>query len=67
MDEAWYVGFSVDGQHAGLDPRGHSQGMTAPVGYWHVDDINSTLEQLLGAGAEVNQGSTMSAASWSRP
>ena len=40
----YYVGFNVDGQHVGLDPNGHSQGMTGPVGYWHVDDIKTTLE-----------------------
>ena len=55
MDEAYYVGFSVGGQHVGLDPNGHSQGMTGPVGYWHVDDINESLELLLGAGAETQQ------------
>jgi extradiol dioxygenase family protein len=35
MDEAYYVGFNVEGQDIGLDPHGHSQGMTGPVGYWH--------------------------------
>ncbi len=55
MDEAYYVGFSVDGQHIGLDPRGHSQGMTGPVGYWHVDDIKTSLKALLDAGAETQQ------------
>jgi predicted enzyme related to lactoylglutathione lyase len=53
MDEAYYVGFDVDGQHVGLDPNGHSKGMTGPIGYWHVDDINATLEALLAAGAET--------------
>lgn len=55
MDEAYYVGFDVDGQHVGLDPNGHGKGMTGPVGYWHVDDINTTLEALLAAGAETHQ------------
>ena len=32
MDAAYYVGFSVGGQHIGLAPQGHSQGMTGPVG-----------------------------------
>src|SRR5215208_7894695 len=39
MDEAYYVGFNVGGQDIGLDPHGHSKGMTGPVTYWHVDDI----------------------------
>jgi predicted enzyme related to lactoylglutathione lyase len=54
-DEAYYVGFKVDGQDAGLDPNGHKRGMTGPVGYWHVDDIDQTLETLVEAGAEVQE------------
>ncbi len=36
MDEAYYVSFSVGGQDVGLDPHGHSQGMTGPsdTGTW---------------------------------
>jgi predicted enzyme related to lactoylglutathione lyase len=55
MDEAYYVGFSVDGQDIGLDPHGHSQGMTGPVGYYHVDDIKTSLQALIEAGAETLQ------------
>jgi predicted enzyme related to lactoylglutathione lyase len=55
MDEAYYVGFNVEGQDVGLDPHGHSQGMTGPVGYWHVDDIKKSLKALLDAGAEAQQ------------
>jgi predicted enzyme related to lactoylglutathione lyase len=55
MDEAYYVGFNVEGQDVGLDPHGHSQGMTGPVGYWHVDDIKRSLKALLDAGAEPQQ------------
>ena len=54
-DEPYYVGFSVDGQEIGLDPGGHRNGMTGPVGYWHVDDINKSLDALVSAGAEVGQ------------
>jgi extradiol dioxygenase family protein len=32
MDEAYYVGFNVEGQDVGLHPHGYSQGMTSPVG-----------------------------------
>jgi len=53
MDEAYYVGFNVEGQDVGLDP--HGQGMTGPVGYWHVDDIKKCLKALLDAGAEAHQ------------
>jgi predicted enzyme related to lactoylglutathione lyase len=55
MDEAYYVGFSVDGQHIGLDPNGHNNGMTGPVGYFHVDDVNKSLAGLLAAGAVEQQ------------
>jgi predicted enzyme related to lactoylglutathione lyase len=55
MDEAYYVGFNAEGQDIGLDPHGHSQGMTGPVGYWHVDDIKRSLKALLDADAEAQQ------------
>jgi predicted enzyme related to lactoylglutathione lyase len=54
-DEAYYVGFRVGDQELGLDPNGHSQGMTGPVGYWYVDDIKESLKLLLDAGAEAQQ------------
>lgn len=55
VDEAYYVGFNVGGQEVGLDPRGHSKGMTGPVGYRHVDDIKRSVKALLDAGAEAQQ------------
>jgi len=56
MDEAYYVGFKVGDQDIGLDPNGHKQGMTGPVGYYHVDDIKKSLQLLLEAGAQAQQG-----------
>ena len=55
MDEAYYVGFRVGDQDIGLDPNGHNQGMTGPVGYYHVNDIRKSLQTLLDAGAHVQQ------------
>ena len=55
MDEPYYVGFDVEGQDVGLDPNGHGQGFTGPVGYWEVDDITKSLQGLLEAGAESQQ------------
>jgi predicted enzyme related to lactoylglutathione lyase len=55
LDEAYYVGFSVGGQHIGLDPNGHKNGMTGPVGYWHVDNIHESIKGLLAAGAVEHQ------------
>lgn len=56
MDEAYYVGFNIGGQDIGLDPHGHSQGMTGPLCYWHIDNIEESLKDLLDAGAEMLQG-----------
>jgi extradiol dioxygenase family protein len=33
LDESYYVNFNIGGQDVGLDPNGHGQGMTGPVGY----------------------------------
>jgi predicted enzyme related to lactoylglutathione lyase len=54
-DEPYYVGFRVGDQEIGLDPNGHSQAMTGPVPYFQVDDIRSSLQQLLDAGAQTQQ------------
>ena len=54
-DETYYVGFRVGDQELGLDPNGHGQGMTGPVGYWDVDDIEESLKLLLDAGAQEQQ------------
>ena len=50
-----YVGWSINGQDIGLDPNGHKQGLSAAVPYWHVDDINKAIDQLVAAGATVQQ------------
>ena len=55
IDEPYYVAFKVGGQDVGLDPNGHGKGMTGPVSYWRVDDINETLAALVDAGAEPQQ------------
>jgi predicted enzyme related to lactoylglutathione lyase len=54
-DAPYYVGFNVGGQDVGLDPNGHSKGMTGPVGYWHVDDIEASLQIVLAEGATILQ------------
>jgi len=54
-DEAYYVGFTVGDQEIGLDPNGHKAGMTGPVGYYHVNDIKTSLQLLLDAGAQIQQ------------
>ena len=54
-DASYYVGFDVAGQHIGLVPGGASQGMTSPVRYWHVPDIEAKLAEVTAAGATVNE------------
>ena len=54
-DESYYVGFEAAGQHIGLVPGGASQGMTAPVPYWHVPDIEAKLAEVTAAGAAVKE------------
>jgi predicted enzyme related to lactoylglutathione lyase len=50
-DASYYVGYEVAGQHIGLVPGGASQGMTSPVAYWHVPDIEAKLAEVTAAGA----------------
>ena len=54
-DTAYYVGFRVGDQEIGLDPNGHSKGMSGPLGYWHVSDIRKSLQALLDGGAQLQQ------------
>ena len=52
-DSAYYVGYDVAGQHIGLVPGGGPQGLTSPVAYWHVDDIDAKVAEVTAAGATV--------------
>jgi predicted enzyme related to lactoylglutathione lyase len=54
-DAEYYVGFDAAGQHIGLVPGGGPQGMTGPVAYWHVDDIEAKLAEVTAAGATVKE------------
>jgi predicted enzyme related to lactoylglutathione lyase len=54
-DSSYYVGFDAEGQHIGLVPNGGPQGMTSPVAYWHVPDIEAKLAEVTAAGATVQE------------
>ncbi|HEV7586222.1 MAG TPA: VOC family protein [Solirubrobacteraceae bacterium] len=54
-DSDYYVGFEAGGQHVGLLPGGGPQGMTCPVAYWKVGDIEAKLADVTAAGATVNE------------
>jgi predicted enzyme related to lactoylglutathione lyase len=54
-DAEYYVGFEAEGQHIGLLPGGGPQGMTSPVAYWQVPDIEAKLAEVTAAGATVRE------------
>ena len=54
-DSSYYVGYEVEGQHIGLVPGGGPQGMTSPVAFWEVSDIEAKLAEVTAAGATVNE------------
>ena len=55
VDESYYVGFEAGGQHVGLLPGGGPQGMTSPVAYWQVPDIEAKLAEVTAAGATMKE------------
>jgi predicted enzyme related to lactoylglutathione lyase len=52
-DSSYYVGYDAAGQHIGLVPGGGPQGMTSPVAYWQVPDIEAKLAEVTAAGATL--------------
>jgi predicted enzyme related to lactoylglutathione lyase len=54
-DASYYVGFEAAGQQIGLVPAGGPQGMTSPVAYWHVADIEAKLAEVTAAGATLKE------------
>src|SRR5260370_35016872 len=54
-DSSYYVGFEAEGQQIGLVPGGGQQGMTSPVAYWHVPDIEAKLAEVTAAGATAKE------------
>jgi predicted enzyme related to lactoylglutathione lyase len=54
-DSPYYVGYEAEGQQIGLVPGGGPQGMTSPVAYWHVADIEAKLAEVTAAGATLHE------------
>jgi predicted enzyme related to lactoylglutathione lyase len=52
-DSSYYVGYEAEGQQIGLVPAGSVPGMTSPVAYWHVADIEAKLAEVTAAGGAV--------------
>jgi predicted enzyme related to lactoylglutathione lyase len=55
VEGAYYVGYKLGDQEIGLDPNGHKNGISGPLGYFQVSDIQSSLQALLAAGAQIQQ------------
>jgi len=51
VEGPYYVGYRVGEQEVGLDPNSK----VGPIGYVHVNDIKSSLEDLTKVGAEIVQ------------
>lgn len=57
VDQPYYVGFEVGGQHIGLVPNGGPASNPSPVTYWQVPDIEAKLGEVIAAGATVKEQS----------
>ena len=55
QDAPYYVGYEAAGQQIGLVPGGGEQGMTSPVAYWHVSDLEARLAAVTAAGGSVKE------------
>ncbi len=55
QDAPYYVGFSHS--KVGLDPNGHSHGMTGPVVFWIVEDIAASVDAIVAAGGSIREPS----------
>lgn len=58
VESPYYVGFRVGGQEIGLDPNARSRGITMPIGYWDVENLEETIASLQSAGAQSYQEPT---------
>src|ERR1700753_707906 len=54
-DSAYYVGYEAGGQQIGLVPNAGAQGLTTPVAYWPVADIEAKLAEVTAAGGTVKE------------
>ena len=65
-DSDYYVGYEAGGQHIGLVPGGGPQGMTSPVTFWEVSDIEAKLAEVIAPAPRSTKRPTTSgaAASW---
>jgi predicted enzyme related to lactoylglutathione lyase len=57
FDEAFYVGFNIDGYELGLQPGDSGTGNKtgSVVAYWSAQDVAATYQRLVGVGATGNE------------
>ena len=55
FNEHYYVGFRMDGYELGLDPNAISEGVTQPVTYWDVADIEEEVAKLVALGMTLHE------------
>lgn len=55
VDQPYYVQFNIGDLDIGLDPNAAKKGITMPVVFYQVDDIQVALQSLLDAGAQPNE------------
>lgn len=56
VDQPYYVGYRPEGApEIGLNPNGHAAGMTGPVTYFLVPDIEAAIAALVAVGAQENE------------
>ncbi len=53
-DESYYVGYELGHIHVGLLPAG-DEGVSQPIAYWEVPDIEAKIAELTSAGATVRE------------
>jgi predicted enzyme related to lactoylglutathione lyase len=51
VENPYYVGFKIGDQDIGLTPNGQP----GPVAFWHVSDIENSLQLVLNAGGQTQQ------------
>jgi len=52
VNEPYYVGYRVGGLEIGLDPNAQNAG---PITYIDVEDIKSSLQEIIALGAVIQQ------------
>ena len=55
FNEHYYVGFKVDGYELGLDQNAIPEGISQPVTYWGIADIEEEVSRLVGLGMTLHE------------